>query len=144
MFTIKSESSIGGLNSRKAYILKRLILSNSTSGEINPNLPEEVNPGTTELLEDYLFDLTAKSEGKPGFISFHGLPYKKSEEANGYEHVSTNEKVHDVIWFVGPTVLVSFLVLPSLYLRKILSLVFEDSLLTGQLTLEIIVICDFC
>lgn len=136
MFTIKSESSIGGLNSRKGYILKRLVLSNSTSGEVNPNLPEEVNPGTTELLEEYLFDLTAeRSEGKPGFISFHGLPDKKSEEANGYEPVSTNEEVHDVSWFVGPTVLVSFLVLPSLFLRKILSLVFEDSLLTGQLTL---------
>ncbi|XP_078168352.1 uncharacterized protein LOC144562889 isoform X2 [Carex rostrata] len=134
----------GGLNSRKGYILKHLVLANSTSGEVNPNLPEEVNPnlpeevnpGTTELLEDYFFDLTAeRSEGKPGFISFHGLPDKKNEEANGYEPVSTNEEVHDVSWFVGPTVLVSFLVLPSLYLRKILSLVFEDSLLTDFLIL---------
>jgi hypothetical protein len=40
-----------------------------------------------------------------------------------------------LVWFVGPTILVSFLVLPSLYLRKVLSAVFEDSLLTGMLSL---------
>lgn len=96
-------------------------------------MPEEANPGTTELLEDYSFDIAAKrTEGKPGFISFCGVPYKRTEDANAIELVPANEKVNDMVWFVGPTALVSFLVLPSLFLRKILSLVFEDSLLTGQ------------
>ncbi|KAJ3704477.1 hypothetical protein LUZ61_008182 [Rhynchospora tenuis] len=126
----------GCLHSRKGFYLKRLVLSYSTSPEINPNSPEEVYPGTPELVEDYSFELaTKRTEGKPGFISFHGLPYKSREEATGYRPVSTNEKVHDIVWFVGPTVLVSFLVLSSLYLRKILSLVFEDSLLTDFLIL---------
>ncbi|KAJ1688480.1 hypothetical protein LUZ63_019870 [Rhynchospora breviuscula] len=127
------DSPTGSHNSRKGFYVKRLVLSYSTSAEINPSSPEEGNP---ELLEDYSFELaTKRTDGKPGFISFQGLPYKSREEATGYRPLSTNEKVHDIVWFVGPTVLVSFLVLPSLYLRKILSLVFEDSLLTDFLIL---------
>jgi hypothetical protein len=117
--------------------VKRLVLSYSNSEETNFNLPEEVNPGTSELLEDCSLDpATKRTEGKPGFISFHGTPYKIKEDVNGIEPVPTNGKLHDIVWFLGPTVLVSFLVWPSLFLRKILSLVFEDSLLTGQYPLN--------
>lgn len=37
-----------------------------------------------------------------------------------------------LLWFIGPAVLVASFIFPSLYLRKILSAVFEDSLLTGD------------
>ncbi|XP_009392901.2 uncharacterized protein LOC103978726 [Musa acuminata AAA Group] len=74
---------------------------------------------------------TGKSEGKPGFISFHGYHYIKGDEVGS----TPTKKTSKILWFIGPTVLVAFLVLPSLYLRKILSTFFEDSLLTDFLIL---------
>lgn len=73
---------------------------------------------------------TGKSEGKPGFISFHGYHYIKGDEVGS----TPTKKTSKILWFIGPTVLVAFLVLPSLYLRKILSTFFEDSLLTGTMS----------
>lgn len=70
--------------------------------------------------------------GKSGFISFHG---------GGSQTIAVESVPHPgkeasrLVWFVGPTILVAFLVLPSLYLRKVLSAVFEDSLLTDFLIL---------
>lgn len=69
-----------------------------------------------------------RTAGKPGFVSFNGLPY----ERRGEILVSSMGKEKSrIFWFIGPTVLVAFLVLPSLYLRRMFSTVFEDSLLTG-------------
>lgn len=73
-----------------------------------------------------------RTAGKPGFISFHGLPYQRREEI--VESTPIKE-IPKVFWFIGPTVLVSFLVFPSLYMRILLSTVFEDSLLTDFLIL---------
>lgn len=70
-----------------------------------------------------------RTAGKPGFISFHGLPYQRRDES--FE-TSPRKEIPKVFWFIGPTVLVSFLVFPSLYLRRLFSAVFEDSLLTGK------------
>ncbi|KAM0906750.1 hypothetical protein ACQ4PT_016559 [Festuca glaucescens] len=70
--------------------------------------------------------------GKPGFISFHG----GSSQTITVESVPhPGKEASRLVWFVGPTILVAFLVLPSLYLRKVLSAVFEDSLLTDFLIL---------
>uniref|UniRef100_A0ACD5VQ24 Uncharacterized protein n=1 Tax=Avena sativa TaxID=4498 RepID=A0ACD5VQ24_AVESA len=70
--------------------------------------------------------------GKPGFISFHG----GSSQTLTVESVPhPGKEASRLVWFVGPTILVAFLVLPSLYLRKVLSAVFEDSLLTDFLIL---------
>lgn len=74
-----------------------------------------------------------RSEGKPGFVSFYAAKYRKATET--IPAVSQKES-SNLGWFIGPAVLVASLVLPSLYLRKILSLIFEDSLLTGM-TIEI-------
>lgn len=78
------------------------------------------------------FLLTERTMGKPGFISFHGLPYQRREEALEPNPTKGTPKY---FWFLGPTVLVGFLVFPSLHLRRILSTVFEDSLLTDFLIL---------
>ncbi|GJM93417.1 hypothetical protein PR202_ga09971 [Eleusine coracana subsp. coracana] len=72
--------------------------------------------------------------GKPGFISFRGGSYQ-NKPVESVPH--PGKEAYRLVWFVGPTILVSFLVLPSLYLRKVLSAVFEDSLLTVNLDLYI-------
>uniref|UniRef100_A0A0E0FRU7 Uncharacterized protein n=2 Tax=Oryza TaxID=4527 RepID=A0A0E0FRU7_ORYNI len=75
---------------------------------------------------------TERGNGKSGFISFQGSSYQmKSVESVPHP----GKEASRLVWFVGPTILVAFLVLPSLYLRKVLSAVFEDSLLTDFLIL---------
>ncbi|KAL1323246.1 hypothetical protein HN51_033600 [Arachis hypogaea] len=72
------------------------------------------------------------SDGKPGFISFYNRPYGKDKETLS----SKSEKSQNsILWFVGPAVLVASFIFPSLYLRKVLSIIFEDSLLTDFLIL---------
>ncbi|KAJ1285011.1 hypothetical protein BS78_03G248300 [Paspalum vaginatum] len=75
---------------------------------------------------------TGTGAGKPGFISFQGTSFQKTT-AESVPH--PGKEASRLVWFIGPTILVSFLVLPSLYLRKVLSAVFEDSLLTDFLIL---------
>ncbi|XP_052142244.1 uncharacterized protein LOC127761944 [Oryza glaberrima] len=75
---------------------------------------------------------TERGNGKSGFISFQGSSYQmKSVESVPHP----GKEASRLVWFVGPTILVAFLVLPSLYLRRVLSAVFEDSLLTDFLIL---------
>lgn len=68
--------------------------------------------------------------GKPGFISFYN-PRNKTEDI-----VLPPEEAQStwgrLLWLIGPTVLVSSFTLPPIYLRRIVSAVFEDSLLTGS------------
>ncbi|XLU32858.1 hypothetical protein S245_068924, partial [Arachis hypogaea] len=71
------------------------------------------------------------SDGKPGFISFFNRPYRKDNETLS----SKEESQNSILWFVGPAVLVASFIFPSLYLRKVLSIIFEDSLLTDFLIL---------
>ncbi|XP_042386481.1 uncharacterized protein LOC121978170 [Zingiber officinale] len=77
-----------------------------------------------------LSDFSGRSDGKPGFISFHGYHYLRNE----VETIS-REGRYKILWFAAPTVLVAFLVFPLFYLRKILSTFFEDSLFTDFLIL---------
>ncbi|XP_004501901.1 uncharacterized protein [Cicer arietinum] len=72
------------------------------------------------------------SDGKSGLISFYNRPYRRDSEIL----LSNPEKSQNsVLWFVGPAVLVASFIFPSLYLRKLLSVIFEDSLLTDFLIL---------
>lgn len=71
------------------------------------------------------------TNGKSGFISFYNRPYKRE---NGVISVVQSNK-SSLLWFLGPTVLVSSFIFPSLYLRRIISAIFEDSLLTDFLIL---------
>ncbi|KAI3512899.1 hypothetical protein L1887_20221 [Cichorium endivia] len=90
------------------------------------------------LIEDEAskrFETFETSGGRPGLISFYNQPYKIEPE----NHVSTTtiftSGQTNLYWFVGPAVLVASFIFPSLYMRKILSTVFEDSLLTDFLIL---------
>lgn len=78
---------------------------------------------------------SGSSDGKPGFISFHGYHYLRNE----VETISVEGRSR-VLWFAAPTVLVVFLVFPLFYLRKILSTFFEDSLFTGILSCIIVML----
>ncbi|KAM3397430.1 hypothetical protein P3S68_000942 [Capsicum galapagoense] len=70
--------------------------------------------------------------GKPGILSFYNHPYRREEKIL----VSAAAKNQNILlWFVGPAVLVASFIFPSLYLRRILSTIFEDSLLTDFLIL---------
>ncbi|PON59678.1 Transmembrane protein [Trema orientale] len=84
---------------------------------------------STASRPNFLFDGTG---GKPGLVSFYNRPYKREDEIR----VSSPGKNHNnLLWFIGPAVLVASFVFPSLYLRRMLSAVFEDSLLTDFLIL---------
>ncbi|KDP31069.1 hypothetical protein JCGZ_11445 [Jatropha curcas] len=72
------------------------------------------------------------TDGKPGLISFYNRPYR-TEDVATKSTVQKNQS--SLLWFVGPAVLVASFIVPSLYLRRILSTVFEDSLLTDFLIL---------
>ncbi|CAB4280759.1 unnamed protein product [Prunus armeniaca] len=107
----------------------------SQYSEIKPDAAEQENhrPDSEDIFPAsgsyFHFDGT---DGKPGLISFYNRPYKREEE------VSTNNperNQNNLLWFIGPAVLLASFIFPSLYLRKILSTVFEDSLLTDFLIL---------
>lgn len=70
-----------------------------------------------------------RTDGKPGFISFYNRPYKREDGTN---IINVERSQSSLVWFAGPAVLVASFIFPSLYLRRILSTVFEDSLLTGK------------
>ncbi|KAL5747165.1 hypothetical protein ACOSQ2_024462 [Xanthoceras sorbifolium] len=72
------------------------------------------------------------TDGKPGFISFYNRPYKRDDETS---ITKVRRRQSSLVWFAGPAVLVTSFIFPSLYLRRILSTVFEDSLLTDFLIL---------
>ncbi|XP_073126726.1 uncharacterized protein [Henckelia pumila] len=93
----------------------------------SPNPPAE-----DDVSEDTSYNHIERTGGKPGFISFYGQT-KRNEEESIVSIPGTNQ--NDLLWFVGPTVLVASFVFPSLYLRRILTTIFEDSLLTDFLIL---------
>ncbi|CAN8264581.1 unnamed protein product [Cochlearia groenlandica] len=73
------------------------------------------------------------NEGKPGFVSF----YNPRTTTEGIIVLSPEAQSTwgRLLWLVGPAVLVSSFILPPIYLRRIVSAVFEDSLLTDFLIL---------
>ncbi|TVT98929.1 hypothetical protein EJB05_55742, partial [Eragrostis curvula] len=94
---------------------------------------EDTSSSTQDApVSDSSSDSTDMGGGKPGFISFRGGSHQ-NKAVESVPH--PGKEASRLVWFVGPTILVSFLVLPSLYLRKVLSAVFEDSLLTDFLIL---------
>ncbi|KAL6973200.1 hypothetical protein U1Q18_027380 [Sarracenia purpurea var. burkii] len=94
--------------------------------EKDHSLSEVVTPVNSSHVRSEL------TRGRPGLITFYNRSYQREEEILS-SGPSRNQ--NDLLWFVGPTILVTSFVFPSLYLRKILSAVFEDSLLTDFLIL---------
>lgn len=121
---------------------QRVHFATSDDQESQPNVEsEDFNREPQNSSEDYTstngpdFQVGASAtKGKPGFISFYGNA-QRSEDQILVPSVVSAKKKNYVLWFVGPTVLVASFVFPSLYLRRILSTVFEDSLLTDFLIL---------
>ncbi|KAL6614661.1 hypothetical protein ACP70R_036931 [Stipagrostis hirtigluma subsp. patula] len=97
-----------------------------------PVLQETESAAKDDPASDSSSYFTDSGGGKPGFVSFQGSSYQKTT-VESVPH--PGKEASRLVWFIGPTILVSFLVLPSLYLRKVLSAVFEDSLLTDFLIL---------
>lgn len=124
----------------KDSLLKRRLILYATSedesySDLEPdNFEQEIpNPPTEDgITEDTSYHHVERTGGKPGFISFYGRT-RRSEDESTVSIPGTNQ--NDVLWFVGPTVLVASFVFPSLYLRRILTTIFEDSLLTDFLIL---------
>lgn len=78
---------------------------------------------------DISYQHIERAGGKPGFISFYGHSNRSEDQIL----VSGPEKNKNyLLWFIGPTVLVASVFFPSLYFRRMLSTIFEDSLLTGR------------
>ncbi|KAH0908862.1 hypothetical protein HID58_032183 [Brassica napus] len=103
-----------------------------------PLATSEDDPETLSQPEDTPRDDSSSIQhngngGKPGFISFYN-PRNKAEDLliPPEEAQSTWGRL---LWLIGPTVLVSSFTLPPIYLRRIVSAVFEDSLLTDFLIL---------
>lgn len=103
--------------------------------EVKPDASEQVN--YYPIAEDVSFTSSPNiqfegTSGKPGLVSFYNRPYKRENDIL----VSNPQKSqNNLLWFIGPAVLVASFIFPSLYLRRILSTVFEDSLLTDFLIL---------
>nr|GEW05904.1 telomere length regulator taz1 like [Tanacetum cinerariifolium] len=127
----------GRLNTNQGFSNRQFIFFASVSDVISDNEIES-DDNTDQEEDDILIEddgVSRRSEssgGRPGFISFYNQPYKKEAQV-----VSTITKTNGInlFWLVGPAVLVASFIFPSLYMRKILSTVFEDSLLTDFLIL---------
>ncbi|KAL9434177.1 hypothetical protein AB3S75_028917 [Citrus x aurantiifolia] len=124
----------GGFQKRQSVLLA-ISEDQSEYLEINPNAPEQLSQHSN--LQDISSSGSPSiqyegSNGKPGLISFYNRPYKREDEIR----ISTVQNSRSsIVWLVGPAVLVASFIFPSLYLRKIISMVFEDSLLTDFLIL---------
>ncbi|KAI4365928.1 hypothetical protein MLD38_021865 [Melastoma candidum] len=70
--------------------------------------------------------------GRPGVLSFYNRPYKQENDMVATSPPRTKKTLG---WILGPAVLVVSFIFPSLYLRRMLSFIFEDSLLTDFLIL---------
>ncbi|XP_050376355.1 uncharacterized protein LOC126793776 isoform X2 [Argentina anserina] len=96
------------------------------SEQENDNHNGDISPASNS---NVLFEGTG---GKPGLISFYNRPYKRGDKVS----VDTSaRKNNNLLWLVGPAVLVASFIFPSLYLRKLILTIFEDSLLTDFLIL---------
>ncbi|KAJ4712373.1 putative Transmembrane protein [Melia azedarach] len=124
-----------GRYQKRQNVLFAISQDQSEYTEINPEAPEQVSNHPN--LEDISLAGSPSihyegSDGKPGLISFYNRPYKREDEIS----ISNVQKSRSgLVWLVGPAVLVASFIFPSLYLRKIISMIFEDSLLTDFLIL---------
>lgn len=129
------------LNLNGRFLKKRSILCAISSeeqtqySEVKPDASEQENnhPNAVEVSPTSSPSIHFEgTSGKPGLISFYNRPYQRENDIV----ISNPQKSQsNLLWFVGPAVLVASFIFPSLYLRRILSIIFEDSLLTDFLIL---------
>lgn len=94
-----------------------------------PDDPETLSPQVGSETTPRDDRSSIQYNGKPGFISFYNPRNKTEDIIVPPEAQSTLGRL---LWLIGPAVLVSSFILPPIYLRRIVSAVFEDSLLTGS------------
>ncbi|KAJ9559635.1 hypothetical protein OSB04_004795 [Centaurea solstitialis] len=134
----------GRLNTNQRLPKRRFIFFASVDDLISGSEMELDDDGTDQEDDDFQIEdeeskkfetveRRAGSAGRPGLISFYNHPYGKEPEVVASTISTTNQT--NLLWFVGPAVLVASFIFPSLYMRKILSTIFEDSLLTDFLIL---------
>lgn len=133
-FTVLFTRKTVGLKEKHKKRLQIVSLAtslNDLGGSTNVEYPvEEKLDFITEELKNNIDHLpTETAQGKPGFISFQSVPYQKKEE-DVMESMLVKEPLN-FQWFIGPTVLVASFVFPSVYMRKIVLFLIEDSLFTG-------------
>ncbi|KAJ4959717.1 hypothetical protein NE237_019627 [Protea cynaroides] len=114
------------------WTLIQVATSDDSYGELKPDA-SDTEHGTEDIVRESISQLNPEGTGgKPGLISFYGYQYGR----RGKMPLSGQRKnQQNLLWFVGPTVLVASFIFPSLYLRRILSTLFEDSLVTDFLIL---------
>ncbi|XP_072966249.1 uncharacterized protein [Typha angustifolia] len=125
---------------KEGYVSKRSATFASSEGETSFTELDSITSESEKFqvsVESYSLDcsssiLTERNQGKAGFISFYNIPDQRRNIVSGSNDIKEAPRV---VWLIGPTILVAFLVLPSLYLRKLLSIILEDSLLTDFLIL---------
>lgn len=145
-FAVNTRCSINGrLNMNQRFPKRRFIFFASVEDLISGSNDIDSDDGTDEeedddlLIEDEAskrFETLERSGGKPGLISFYNHPYKNEPEILVSTPTISTLGQTKLYWFVGPAVLVASFIFPSLYMRKILSTVFEDSLLTGIISVK--------
>ncbi|KAK4257048.1 hypothetical protein QN277_006691 [Acacia crassicarpa] len=136
-----SNQLIHGMRKINGRILKqqhRLFVVSEDQSQQNELKTDDLVPENHDMnSEEFSIDsnsssYSSSSEGKPGLISFYNRPYGKDSEML---QVNVERSQNSILWFIGPAVLVASFIFPSLYLRRILSVIFEDSLLTDFLIL---------
>ncbi|XP_030940896.1 uncharacterized protein LOC115965741 [Quercus lobata] len=129
------------LNLNGRFLKRRSILCAFSSeeqtqySEVKPDASEQENnhPNAVEVSPTSSPNIRFEgTSGKPGLISFYIRPYQRE---NDIVISNPQQSPSNLLWFVGPAVLVASFIFPSLYLRRILSTIFEDSLLTDFLIL---------
>ncbi|KAL6559383.1 hypothetical protein OROGR_004500 [Orobanche gracilis] len=102
-------------------------------GELDPDdIEQEKQVPPTESSTSQYVSYDQVAQGKSGLVSFYGDTQRGEDEVLVSRPV---KKQNNLLWLVGPTILVASFVFPSLYLRRVLSSIFEDSLLTDFLIL---------
>ncbi|KAL0441001.1 UNVERIFIED_CONTAM: hypothetical protein Sradi_0039000 [Sesamum radiatum] len=135
---VKSCKLIHGKLTVKGILSKRKCVLFATSGDQQYFSELEQDDFEQERQDPPAEDSTSgnisydRAGGRPGFISFYGATPRREDTI--LVPSQTNNQ-NNLLWLFGPTVLVASFVFPSLYLRRILSSIFEDSLLTDFLIL---------
>lgn len=128
---------IKGIFPRGRYKLHAAFDDSFLDSELEPDASELEDDVVEPIVEsisvaDSSYIYAEGSGGRPGYVTF----YNHSRRSEGENIIPVPKRSqNELLWFVGPAVLVASFVFPSLYLRKILSAVFEDSLLTDFLIL---------
>ncbi|GAA0185354.1 hypothetical protein LIER_32642 [Lithospermum erythrorhizon] len=133
------EKQLGRGKRARYYVMKKRFPKSSCTFAISEDqeLPNELEHDVLEQDNNLSADDVSISDpsfvyegsgGRPGLLSFYG--YHRSKKDDVLVPI-TDKNQHTLLWFVAPAVLVASFIFPSLYLRQILSTIFEDSLLTG-------------